>query len=243
MATDTPGRHGAAVRIRLQVLEGRVSQSAAAGLAGGRSSANRPDGSRPAAPSDAGWEPGVRLEPVPIAALLLERDRPGRSTIQEASMTTTRTRRPFLACILTVAAAHAAGALITAAELPPQRARAQDGGAEPTPRATTADEDGAGSSWCTRIPPGYRAIEFVEVVKGLWDSWPGVFIRSLSRIRALAPLAGALRRLRIVGGVGIVFGYSRGEPASGERLQVPLQRVSNLLGIDLPVVHVEHKGF
>ena len=30
-----PGRHGAAVRIRLQVLEGRVSQSAAAGLAGG----------------------------------------------------------------------------------------------------------------------------------------------------------------------------------------------------------------
>jgi len=70
-------------------------------------------------------------------------------------MTTTRMRRPFLACILTVAAAHAAGALITAAELPPQRARAQDGGAEPTPRATTADEDGAGSSWCTRIPPGY----------------------------------------------------------------------------------------
>src|SRR5215472_12837008 len=155
MATDTPGRHGAAVRIRLQVLEGRVSQSAAAGLAGGRSSANRPDGSRPAAPSDAGWEPGVRLEPVPIAALLLERDRPGRSTIQEASMTTTRTRRPFLACNLTVAAAHAAGALITAAELPPQSARAQDGGAEPTPQATTADEDGAGSSWCTRIPPGY----------------------------------------------------------------------------------------
>src|SRR5215472_18760895 len=59
MATDTPGRHGAAVRIRLQVLEGRVSQSAAAGLAGGRSSAHRPDGSRPAAPSDAGWEPAV----------------------------------------------------------------------------------------------------------------------------------------------------------------------------------------
>ena len=74
-------------------------------------------------------------------------------------------------------------------------------------------------------------------------NWPGVCIRSLSRIRALAPLAGALRRLRIVGGVGIVFGYSRDEPASGERLQVRLQRVSNLLGIDLPVVHVERKGF
>ena len=70
-------------------------------------------------------------------------------------MTTTRTRRPFLACILTVAAALAAGALITAAELPPRPARAQDRGAEPTPRATTADEDGAGSSWCTTIPPGY----------------------------------------------------------------------------------------
>ena len=70
-------------------------------------------------------------------------------------MTTTRTRRPFLACILTVGAALAAGALITAAGLPPQPARAQDDGAEPTPRATTADEDGAGSSWCTTIPPGY----------------------------------------------------------------------------------------
>ena len=53
-------------------------------------------------------------------------------------------------------------------------------------------------------------------------NWPGVCIRSLSRIRALAPLEGALRRLRIVGGVGIVFGYSRDEPASGKRLQVRL---------------------
>ena len=68
-----------------------------------------------------------------------------------------------------------------------------------------------------------------------------VCIRSLSRIRALAPLA--LRRLRIVGGVGIVFGYSRDKPAGGERLQVRLQRVSNLLRIDLPVVHVERKRF
>src|SRR5215472_6290542 len=78
---------------------------------------------------------------------------------------------------------------------------------------------------------------------GRGPNWPGVCIRSLSRIRALAPLAGALRRLRIVGGVGIVFGYPRDKPASGERLQVRLQRVSNLLGIDLPVVHVERKGF
>src|SRR5215831_19941493 len=62
-------------------------------------------------------------------------------------------------------------------------------------------------------------------------------IRLISEFIAL-PLAGALRRLRIVGGVGIVFGYSSDEPASGERLQVRLQRVSNLLGIDLPVVHV-----
>src|SRR5215469_13792072 len=68
-------------------------------------------------------------------------------------MTMTRTRRRPLARVS--AAALAAEVLITAAELPPQRARAQDGGAEPTPRATTADEAGAGSSWCTRIPPGY----------------------------------------------------------------------------------------
>jgi hypothetical protein len=59
----------------------------------------------------------------------------------------------------------------------------------------------------------------------------------------LAPLAGALRRLRIVGGIGIVLGYSRDQPASGERLQVRLQRVSSLLGIDLSVIHVECKGF
>jgi hypothetical protein len=58
----------------------------------------------------------------------------------------------------------------------------------------------------------------------------------------LPPLAGARLRLRIVGGIGIVLGYSRDEPASGERLQVRLQRVSNLLGIDLSVIHVECKG-
>ena len=70
-------------------------------------------------------------------------------------MTTTRTHRRPLARVLTAAAALTAGALITAAELPPQRARAQDGGAQPMLQATTADEAGAGSSWCTRIPPFY----------------------------------------------------------------------------------------
>ena len=70
---------------------------------------------------------------------------------------------------------------------------------------------------------------------------PGAGIQ-LALADGLAPLAGALRRLRIVGGIGIVLGYSRDEPASGERLQVRLQRVSNLLGIDLPVVRVDCKG-
>jgi len=69
-------------------------------------------------------------------------------------MTTTRTHRRPLARVLT-AAALAVEALITAAGLPPQRARAQDGGAQPTLQVTTADEAGAGSSWCTRIPPFY----------------------------------------------------------------------------------------
>ena len=69
-------------------------------------------------------------------------------------MTTTRTHRRPLARVLT-AAALAVEALITAAGLPPQRARAQDGGAQPMLQATTADEAGAGSNWCTSIPPGY----------------------------------------------------------------------------------------
>jgi hypothetical protein len=70
-------------------------------------------------------------------------------------MTTTGTRRRPLARVLTVVAALVGGALITdAAVLPPQCARAQDGGAQPAPQATP-DEAGAGSSWCTRIPPGY----------------------------------------------------------------------------------------
>src|SRR6516165_8412849 len=108
------------------------------------------------------------------------------------------------------------------------------------PRAVLPDVDNRSRRAAERI--------WQRCTAGRKQIWPGaelarVCIRSLSRIRALAPLAGALRRLRIVGGVGIVFGYSRDEPASGERLQVRLQRVSNLLGIDLPVVHVERKGF
>ena len=64
-------------------------------------------------------------------------------------MTMTRMRRRPLARVLTAAAVLTVAAVITAAEPPPQRARAQDGGAQPT----TADE--AGSSWCARLPPGY----------------------------------------------------------------------------------------
>ncbi len=47
------------------------------------------------------------------------------------------------------------------------------------------------------------------------------------------PARGAVRRLRTVGGIGVVLGYSRDEPAGGERLQVCLHRVSNIVGIDL----------
>lgn len=76
-------------------------------------------------------------------------------------MMTTRTRPRPLACVLTTAAAAAAlaaGVLIATAVIP-QRARAQDGGAQAAPLATTADRPGVGvgvgSSWCARIPPGY----------------------------------------------------------------------------------------
>src|SRR6266481_6357043 len=47
------------------------------------------------------------------------------------------------------------------------------------------------------------------------------------------PARRAVRRLRTVGGIGVVLGYSRDEPAGGERLQVCLHRVSNIVGIDL----------
>ena len=68
-------------------------------------------------------------------------------------MTTTRTRRRPLACILT-AAALAVEALIATAVVAPRRSQAGDGGAQAAPQATP-DEAEAGSSWCTRIPPGY----------------------------------------------------------------------------------------
>src|SRR5258706_770627 len=54
---------------------------------------------------------------------------------------------------------------------------------------------------------------------------------SLSRMGC--PARGAVRRLRTVGGIGVVLGYSRDEPAGGERLQVCLHRVSNIVGLDL----------
>jgi hypothetical protein len=74
-------------------------------------------------------------------------------------MTPPRTRRRPLACVMT-AAALAAGALIAATAVVPQRARAQDSGTQAAPRATAADgvgpEAGAGGSgWCARIPPGF----------------------------------------------------------------------------------------
>jgi hypothetical protein len=59
----------------------------------------------------------------------------------------------------------------------------------------------------------------------------------------LVSLAGTPWRLRIVCGIRVVLGYSRNEPAGDERLQVRLQRVSDLLGIDLTFVHIERKGF
>src|SRR5712671_7158225 len=70
---------------------------------------------------------------------------------------------------------------------------------------------------------------------------PSCFGMSVSRQkRAFSPLSrmgcparGAVRRLRTVGGIGVVLGYSRDEPAGGERLQVCLHRVSNIVGIDL----------
>jgi hypothetical protein len=68
-------------------------------------------------------------------------------------------------------------------------------------------------------------------------------IRQGAHSRMASLLAGTLRRLRIVCGIRIVLGYSRNEPANGERLQVCLQRVSNVLGIDFPFAHVERKGF
>ena len=74
-------------------------------------------------------------------------------------MTPPRTRRRPLACVMT-AAALAAGALIAATAVVPQRARAQDSGTQAAPQAAAADGVGAeagagGSGWCARIPPGF----------------------------------------------------------------------------------------
>ena len=59
-------------------------------------------------------------------------------------------------CRLTCAVALlAAGALLAATAVVPQRARAQDSGAQAAPQAKAADGAEAGGSWCARIPPGY----------------------------------------------------------------------------------------
>ena len=53
----------------------------------------------------------------------------------------------------------AAGVLIAAIAVVPQRARGQDSGTQTAPQATAADgvgaEAAAGGNWCARIPPGY----------------------------------------------------------------------------------------
>ena len=67
---------------------------------------------------------------------------------------TTLPRTRFRIAYVAAAAALAAGALIAAAVVAPQRSQAEDGGAQAAPQATP-DEAEAGSSWCTRIPPGY----------------------------------------------------------------------------------------
>src|SRR5258708_29670984 len=54
---------------------------------------------------------------------------------------------------------------------------------------------------------------------------------SLSRLGC--PARGAVRRLRTVGGIGVVLGYSLDEPAGGERVQVCLHRLTNIVRIDL----------
>ena len=58
----------------------------------------------------------------------------------------------------------------------------------------------------------------------------------------LPPLRGSLRWLRIIGGIGIVFGYSPDKPTTGEQLKISLDRIGNLLVIDLATVHVDRKG-
>ena len=84
-------------------------------------------------------------------------------------MTPPRTRHLLpLACAL-AAAALAAGCLV-AADVVPQRARAQDSSVQVG--AATAEAAGAGGSWCARIPPGTRhpPINFTPVTLQLTQS-------------------------------------------------------------------------
>jgi hypothetical protein len=70
-------------------------------------------------------------------------------------MTTTRMRRRPLACVLATAVL-AAGALITATAVVPQRARAQDNSSgQAAAQAGAAAEAAGAGGWCARIPPGY----------------------------------------------------------------------------------------
>ena len=62
-------------------------------------------------------------------------------------------------------------------------------------------------------------------------------------VNGLAQLTCTARWLRIVCGVRIVLGKSGKKPADSERLQIRLQAVSNLLGIDLLIFHIEREGF
>ena len=78
-----------------------------------------------------------------------------------------------------------------------------------------------------------------ESDESLRSPCPAVLPTSFAR----PSLAEALRWLRIIGRIGVKLGYSIDDPAAGEWLQVCLQSVGNLLGIDLPVIHVERKGF
>src|SRR5215831_2332081 len=72
-----------------------------------------------------------------------------------------------------------------------------------------------------------------------------LFFANSARAASFAPLGALARRLRwlgVVGRIGVVFRQSRDEPAGGERLQVCLKRVGNLLGIDFLILHIEREG-
>src|SRR5262245_3747904 len=56
-------------------------------------------------------------------------------------------------------------------------------------------------------------------------------------------VARVLRRLRVIGGIGVVLRESCDQPTADEWLQVCCQRVSNFLGIDLAAVDIERERF